>query len=239
MAIYAISDLHLAMSIDKPMDVFGWKWTNYMEKLKINWSDTVTDEDFVIIPGDISWATYIEQAKEDFEFIEGLPGRKIISKGNHDYWWTTHSKLQQFVSANGFKTIEFMQNNSYDLGSMIVCGTRGWISPGDDGFNSDDRKIYNRELQRLELSLKSAPVEDGKRIVVAMHYPPFNSKREPTDFVELMARYNVNLCLYGHLHGDSYKNAVIGNNNGLEFKLISADYLDFKPLKLQQANDNV
>lgn len=234
LAIYAISDLHLAISIDKPMDVFGWKWSNYMDKLKNNWLETITDNDIVIIPGDISWATYVDQAKADFEFIDSLPGRKIISKGNHDYWWTTHRKLQQFLAAHGFTTIEFMQNNSYNLGNVVVCGTRGWISPGDDGFSSEDSKIYNRELQRLELSLKSAVIEEGKYIVVAMHYPPFNSKKEPTGFVELMCRYNVNLCIYGHLHGESYKSAVVGNNNGLEFRLISADYLDFKPIKIYE-----
>ncbi|MDP4182485.1 MAG: metallophosphoesterase [Bacillota bacterium] len=232
MAIYAISDLHLAKSIDKPMDIFGQNWSNYMERLKYNWEETVSESDVVIIPGDISWATYLEQAEEDFKFIEGLPGKKIISKGNHDYWWTTHSKLQQFLIKNGFKTIEFMQNNSYNFGNITICGTRGWICPGDDGFRGDDRKIYNREVQRLELSLKSAPVGDDIDIIVAMHYSPFNSKKESTDFVELMYKYKVKLCIYGHLHGEGFKNAVMGNNNGLEFKFISADYLEFKPIRI-------
>ncbi len=232
MAFYAISDLHLALSIDKPMDVFGQKWSNYMQRLESNWNDTIRPEDYVIIPGDISWATYLEQAVEDFNFIDSLPGNKIISKGNHDYWWTTHSKLEQFLTGNNFSSIHFMHNNSVKVGNIAVCGTRGWICPGDDGFGADDKKIYNRELQRLDLSIKSALAMNADNIIVALHYPPFNSKKQPAEFLEIMKKYEVRLCVYGHLHGEGFKNAVEGEFDGIAFKLVSADFLGFNPMRL-------
>jgi hypothetical protein len=231
-AFYAISDLHLALSIDKPMDVFGQKWSNYMQRLESNWNDTIRPEDYVIIPGDISWATYLEQAVEDFNFIDSLPGNKIISKGNHDYWWTTHSKLEQFLTGNNFSSIHFMHNNSVKVGNIAVCGTRGWICPGDDGFGADDKKIYNRELQRLDLSIKSALAMNADNIIVALHYPPFNSKKQPAEFLEIMKKYEVRLCVYGHLHGEGFKNAVEGEFDGIAFKLVSADFLGFNPMRL-------
>lgn len=232
MAIYAISDLHLALSIDKPMDVFGGRWSNYMERIREQWNRTVPEDGLVLIPGDISWATYLEQAIDDFKFIDMLPGNKIISKGNHDYWWTTLNKLQRFLEDNGFSSIRFMHNNSFKLGKTIVCGSRGWICPGSDDFGAEDRKIYNRELQRLELSLKSTQKAENEVLIAALHYPPFNSKREPTEFVEIMQQYNVNVCIYGHLHGESFRNAVVGRVAGVDFQLVSADYLGFKPLEL-------
>ncbi len=229
MAVYAISDLHLALSIDKPMDVFGGRWTNYMEKLKTSWEQTVKGDDCVIIPGDISWATYLGQAVFDFQFIESLPGRKIISKGNHDYWWTTHSKLEKFLEENGFRTISFMHNNSFIFENVAVCGTRGWKCPGEEDFGAEDRKIFNREIIRLEMSLQSVG-SSAERIVATLHYPPFNSKREPSEFVELMRKYNVWKCIYGHLHGESCKNAVTGDVLGIGFVLASADHLGFQPM---------
>ena len=234
MALYAISDLHLALSADKPMDIFGAGWSNYMERLQTHWRAAVTDGDTVVIPGDISWATYLDNAVEDFKFIDSLPGEKIISKGNHDYWWTTMSKLEGFLSHNGFSTIKFMHNNSFKVEGNVICGTRGWKLPGDDGFGAEDRKIYNRELQRLELSLKSTEVLPGERLVVAMHFPVFNSKSAFSDFLEIMQRYGVSLCIYGHLHGEAFQNAFEGTRQGVEFRLVSADYLAFKPLKLEK-----
>ncbi len=232
MAFYAISDLHLALSTDKPMDVFGARWSNYMDRLTEQWRATVADEDTVVLPGDISWATYLENAVEDFRFIDSLPGRKIISKGNHDYWWTTLSKLEKFLTGNGFSTIRFMHNNSFRVESNVICGTRGWKMPGDDGFTAEDRKIYQRELQRLELSLKSVEVLPGDRLIAAMHFPVFNSKGVSSEFLEVMQRYGVSLCIYGHLHGDAFKNAVDGMREGVEFRLVSADYLEFRPVML-------
>jgi predicted phosphohydrolase len=216
------------------MDVFGEKWSNYMERLKDNWEQTVDREDFVVIPGDISWATYLEQAVEDFKFIEALPGKKSISKGNHDYWWTTMSKLEKFLSQYNFQSIGFMHNNSFKLGNLSVCGTRGWKCPGDDDFSQEDKKIYDRELQRLELSLKSTvSSSDGSTIMVAMHYPPFSPKGETSEFVEIMRKYDVKKCIYGHLHGGSTKNAVVGYKSGIEFNLVSSDFLSFMPLMLE------
>jgi uncharacterized protein len=231
MAIYAISDLHLALSIDKPMDIFGNRWTNYMDRIKSEWLQTVGEEDWVILPGDISWATYLEQAVADFRYIDSLPGRKIISKGNHDYWWTTHSKLEKFLEENALTTIRFMHNNSFRLGHSIICGTRGWDYPGEEG-SAEDQKIYKRELQRLELSLKSVEREPGDELLVALHYPPFSAKREPGEFVNIMSRYGVKQCIYGHLHGEGFRNAVEGEINGIRFYLVSSDYLYFKPLRL-------
>ena len=233
MAVFAISDLHLALSIDKPMDIFGDRWSNYMEKLRESWKERVTREDSVIIPGDISWATYLEQALLDFRYIESLPGIKIISKGNHDYWWTTVRKLEQFLTSNNLKTIRFMHNNSFRIENFVLCGTRGWKCPGDEDFGTQDRKIYLRELQRLEISLKSAAATDKEYLIAALHYPPFNSKGDPSQFVEVMKRYGVRICIYGHLHGECLKRAVSGVVEGIDFRLVSADYLNYQPLELK------
>ncbi|MEN6313519.1 MAG: metallophosphoesterase [Clostridiaceae bacterium] len=232
MAIYAISDLHLALSVDKPMDVFGARWSNYMDRLEENWRSTVDTNDYVLIPGDISWATYLSQAYKDFSFIEQLPGIKIISKGNHDYWWTTKNKLDKFLSENGFSSIHFMHNNSFTIEDTAVCGTRGWEMPGEDGFNAEDAKIYSRELQRLELSLKSAVVPDNGRLIAAMHFPVFNSNGVFSEFLGIMEKYRVQLCIYGHLHGEAHKYAVEGTVRGVEFRLVAADRLGFRPLRL-------
>ena len=170
MSVFAISDLHLALGIDKPMDIFGARWANYMERLESNWNNTVGENDYVLVPGDISWATYLEQAYRDFLFLDRLPGKKIISKGNHDYWWTTKSKLDKFVAENGFSSISFLHNNSYTVEKAAICGTRGWNMPGEAGFSDEDEKIYLRELQRLELSLKSATVPEGGKLIAATHF---------------------------------------------------------------------
>lgn len=232
MPIYAISDLHLALSIDKPMDIFGDRWKNYMERLKLAWSQTVTSNDYVIIPGDISWATYLANAVEDFNFIEALPGKKIISKGNHDYWWTTMNKLENFINKNNYSTISFMHNNSFRIENAIICGTRGWSCPGDNDFTDEDRKIYNRELQRLELSFKDCKRDDESIVIAALHFPPFNSKKEPSGFVDILKKYGVNKCIYGHLHGQNSSNVVDGDYDGIEYRLVSADYLNFRPILL-------
>jgi predicted phosphohydrolase len=231
MAIYAISDLHLALSVDKPMDVFGEGWADYMDRLEQNWRSTVTEGDYVLVPGDISWATYLEEAREDFSFIHGLPGKKIISKGNHDYWWTTKSKLDGFVRENGYSSIRFLHNNSYCIEGVAICGTRGWNIPGEAGFTDEDNKIYQRELKRLELSLDNACAAGGC-IVAALHFPPFNSQGVFSEFFDIMLKYNVKICIYGHLHGAARKTSVEGIINGVEFKLVAADHLEFKPKRL-------
>jgi predicted phosphohydrolase len=232
MSVFAISDLHLALSVDKPMDVFGSRWANYMERLESNWRAVVSQEDTVLMPGDISWATYLEDAVADFEFIDSLPGNKIISKGNHDYWWTTARKLELFKQEKKLTTINFLHNNSYRIDDVVVCGTRGCMMPEEDSLDEEDRKIYNRELQRLELSLKNAEIGEGDKLIVAMHYPVCNTKGVFSGFLDIMEKYNTNLCIYGHLHSYSLANAFEGVKNGIDFKLVSADHLEFKPLKL-------
>lgn len=232
MAIFAISDLHLALSVDKPMDVFGARWSNYMERLEENWHSTVGVNDHVLIPGDISWATYLEQAYEDFLFIDKLPGKKIISKGNHDYWWTTKNKLDKFINENGFSSIRFMHNNSYTVESAVVCGTRGWTMPGEEGFSAEDSKIYQRELVRLELSMKSAELPENGCLIAALHFPSFNSKGVFSGFLDIMHKYDVKYCIYGHLHGEAHRNAIEGLVDGIDFRLVAADRLGFKPMKL-------
>lgn len=233
MSIYAISDLHLSSDNKKSMEVFGDKWTDYMNRIKENWVNSITKEDIVIMPGDISWGMYIEESVDDFVFLNELPGTKVILKGNHDYWWETISKLNKFISDNLFNNILFLNNNSYLFGDTLICGTRGWNSPDSEGFSKDDEKIFSREVQRLKLSLESSMSKNYNNIITAFHYPPFDSNGSIIQQIkELLVQYNVRICLYGHLHGESTKCAVEGEKEGIEFKLVSADYLGFKPVKV-------
>jgi hypothetical protein len=211
------------------MDVFGPRWSRYMERLETEWKAIVTSEDTVLLPGDISWATYLEEAYKDFAFLEQLPGKKIISKGNHDYWWTTLSKLEKFLALHEFRSISFLHNNSYKLGENVICGARGWKVPGDDDFSAEDRKIYNRELQRLELSIRNAAAGPGENVLVAMHYPPISPKGDLSGFMEIMLAHGVKTCIYGHLHGEAHKRAFEGNINGIDIRFVSADFLGFRP----------
>lgn len=235
MSIFAIGDLHLSFNNPKPMDIFGEHWAGHEEKIKNNWIENVKNDDLVILPGDFSWETYLDDTKLDFAYLNGLPGRKILLKGNHDYWWTTLTSMKKFLNENNFTNIEFLYNNSYEFENKIICGTRGWsIIDGEA-----DKKLINRELIRLELSLKEGINKYGtdKEIIVFMHYPPITKAKiisdEETEFVELMKKYNVKKCYYGHLHGASINEAVEGNVEGVEFKLVSADGLDFSLLKIQ------
>lgn len=230
MALYAIADLHLPLGIDKPMDIFGKAWENYVERLADNWQSTVSEKDTVVLAGDFSWATYLEQSTKDFEYLHKLNGKKILLKGNHDYWWTTMNKLREFTSKNGFTDVDFLQNNSFIYEDTAICGTRGWIHPAWDNFTSEDRKIFDREVLRLELSLNSA--KDYRDIYVFTHYPPMSVTLESNEFVEMMKKYPVSRCIYGHLHGASHRNAVEGIVDGIEYKLSAGDYLGFVPFKL-------
>lgn len=230
MALYTIADLHLPLGVDKPMDIFGNRWENYIEKLSDNWQSNVTDNDVVVIAGDFSWATYLEESFKDFKFLNNLNGKKIILKGNHDYWWTTKNKLQKFISENGFKNIEFLHNNSYMYNDIAICGTRGWMHPEWTNITSKDTKIFKREVLRLEFSINTA--KDYKDIFVFTHYPPMSDKLEKNEFSDVLERYNVSKCLYGHLHSYSHKYAINSTVRGVEYKLISGDYIDFMPVKL-------
>ena len=234
MSIYVIADLHLSFAVNKPMNIFGDNWDNHAEKIKKDWLLKVKPEDTVILPGDFSWATYIEDARLDFQYLNELPGRKILLKGNHDYWWTTVKKMNEFIKENNFANIDFLYNNSYLVENKVIVGTRGWCL--QDG--EENRKMINRENERLKLSLKHAIDNYGadKEIIAFMHYPPINSTEllgNPfIDFYKTLRQYDIKECYYGHLHGNSHKDAIEGNVGKINFHLISADYLDFKLMKI-------
>jgi len=233
MSIYAIADLHLSLNTDKPMDIFGINWENHVEKIKKDWIEKVKDEDTVLIPGDFSWETYLEDTYKDFKFLDSLPGRKILLKGNHDYWWTTLTNIKNYLKENNFNTIDILFNNSYEVEGCVIAGTRGW-----DYTKLNEIKIIEREIGRLELSLKDAKRKnENKDIIVCMHYPPISKNYLENEFerkiLYLLKEYNVKKCIYGHLHGNSHSGAIIGIKEGIEFSLVSADYLDFKLLELK------
>ncbi len=229
-AIFAISDLHLSFGTDKPMNIFGSNWERYTERLFENWQSKVKEEDVVIIPGDISWAMYIEDAYEDFKFIESLNGTKILLKGNHDYWWTTVKKMENYLKNNGFDTIKILNNTAYLCGNIAICGTRGWNCVPQDS-QSDDKKIFDREKIRLVLSLENAKSLNPEKIIVAMHYPPISEGGN--DFSDILKEYGVDRCIYGHLHGPAHQNAIEGEVDGIKINLVSGDYINFNPLFLE------
>ncbi len=230
MALYTISDLHLPLGIDKPMDIFGSKWENYVEKLADNWQTKIGNSDLVVLPGDFSWATYLEEAYADFDFLNRLNGTKILLKGNHDYWWATMNKLNEFVANNGFFSIKFLHNNHFMYEDTAICGTRGWKNPMWAGFDAEDKKIFDREVIRLKISLEGAKNASSK--IVFTHYPPMSMTGETNAFTETLEQNEVSMCLYGHLHSHSHKNAVLGNIRGVYYNLVSGDYIDFDPLKI-------
>lgn len=231
MAIYVIADLHLSFSVDKPMDIFGWG--NHAEKIRENWLKKVKSEDTVILPGDFSWATYLEETYKDFEFLNALPGKKIMSKGNHDYWWNTVTSMNKYLKENNFENIEFLYNNAHLVEDKILVGTRGWVN----SWKSDENyKILKRENDRLKLSIQDGIKKFGesKEMIAFIHYPPFYKENVPEeiDFIKTLEKYNIKKCYYAHLHGDSHREAIEGNVNGIEFKLVSSDYLNFDLLKI-------
>ena len=228
MGLYAIGDLHLSFDerIQKPMDIFGPSWVNHHEKVRKNWEEKVGEEDLVIIPGDVSWGLRADEAMADLRWIHRLPGRKVITKGNHDLWWTSVTRLNRL-----YDDMTFLQNHCYMTAEGIaVCGTRGWICPGTEGFDEHDEKIYNRELLRLEFSLKEAEKAGAKMTIAALHYPPTNDKLQGSGFTRMLEDFNVQMCVYGHLHGkDAFKNGIKGVFNGIEYRLVSLDYVEGEP----------
>lgn len=228
MAIYALADLHLSFGTNKPMDVFGEAWGDYTEKIKTNWHSVVTKQDLVVIPGDVSWATYLEDAYNDFKFINELPGNKVILKGNHDYWWTTLSKMEKFLNENSFDTIKILNNTAIEFENAAICGTRGWWYK--EGQTEDDEKILDREKKRLVLALEEAVKLKKDRIIVGIHYPPIDKDSPNRDFFEIMKQYGVETCVYGHLHSFSHKNAVVGEVEGINLKLVAGDFVNFMPV---------
>ena len=227
MSLYAIGDLHLCMGAPKPMDVFGGAWVGYMEKLKSGLS-VVGPEDTTVLLGDLSWALDLESAKADFSWIDEIPGRKIILKGNHDYWWSTAKKFYEFCENNGFSDQWILNNNHFEYEGFAICGTRGWFFE-EERSGEHDEKVFRRELLRLESSLKSAG-ELPK--IVFLHYPPLYKGYCCQPILDLLSQYGVRQCYYGHLHGASHGLALEGMWNGVEFKLVSADRLDFKPFQV-------
>ena len=223
MALYAIGDTHLSFSANKPMDVFGGGWEGYVDKLSQGLG-VLKEEDTLVLCGDISWGMSLEEARADFAFLDALPGRKLILKGNHDYWWNTASKMSRFFAQEGFTTLNILHNNSYTYGPYALCGTRGWFYEEEqDGHNE---KVFNRELIRLEAYLKAAG--EGEKICF-LHYPPIYRGYRCPEIIRLLEQYGVSRCYYGHLHGGSHRLAVEGRQGSVEYHLVSADFLRFQP----------
>lgn len=235
MAIYTIADLHLSFSEDKPMSVFGENWEGHAEKIKSNWIKKVKPDDTVVLPGDFSWAMYLENTYKDFEYLNSLPGKKILLKGNHDYWWTTLTNMRKYLKENNFENIDFIGNNSYLVEDKIIAGTRGWNLLESE----DSEKMINRESIRLKLSIEDGIKRYGKdkEIIVFIHYPPITQNgihnHQLLHFVEIMKEYGIKKCYYGHLHGKSHEDAVEGEYQGIDFKLVSSDYLKFDLIEVK------
>lgn len=224
--IYAISDLHLSLGGEKPMDIFGSQWQDHHLKLQENWTRSVKDDDIVIIGGDFSWALKLEEARDDFSFVHQLPGNKVLFKGNHDYWWQSYSKVKKALPPS----IQAVQNNyvAYQ-GRLALCGTRGWTAPGGENYTAQDEKIYQRELIRLRLSLTKAQEDGFGEFIVTLHYPPFTSRGEDTGFTAIMEEFAVRICLYGHLHGVDQQSVFQGERDGISYFFVAADFLNFNP----------
>lgn len=226
MALFAIADLHLSMGTDKPMDIFKG-WQDYSSRLENNWRNLVSDSDTVVVAGDISWAMRLEECYEDFSFLNSLPGKKILLKGNHDYWWATKKKIDEYLDINGFDTISILFNNSFTVDNITICGSRGWYYDAD---TDADIKVINREVGRLKLSLDSISDKDCTPIVF-LHYPPVYSDLECKEIMDVLKDYGIKECYYGHLHGaHTHKNAVTGMYKDINMHLISTDYVDFTPV---------
>ena len=224
MALYAMGDLHLCLGAPKPMDIFGGAWVGYMDKLKEGVSH-ITADDTTVLLGDLSWALDLDSAAQDFAWINEIPGRKIILKSNHDYWWSTVAKFNKFCQANGFENMHLLNNNHFEYGDWAICGTRGWFFE-EERSGQHDEKVFRRELCRLEASLKSA---GEKNKMVFLHYPPRYKGYECREILELLEAYGVRRCYYGHLHGGSHKLAMEGLWDGVEYRLVAADYIGFRP----------
>ena len=240
MKIFAIGDLHLSENpaVEKPMDIFGEAWEGHAQKLNKAWSESVDDTDVVIIAGDLSWGLTLDEAIPDLKFVYDLPGTKLIFKGNHDLWWqsiTKNNAVFKDKDGNLDKTMNFIQNHAYVVGDVAICGTRGWICPGDREFTQHDQKIYDREVLRLRMSLDDAVEQGAKEIIAVLHYPPTNDKQQESEFTKVLSEYKVKTCVYGHLHGrDNFKRGLSGIFNGVEYKLCSLDYIDCKPILVKE-----
>ncbi len=227
MAVYALGDLHLSFARPKPMYIFGPGWDNHPQKVRQNWNRTVSDGDLTIIPGDISWAMKLEEAAADLNWLAGLNGQKLLIRGNHDYWWTSIGKVRAALPEG----LHALQNDHFPWGSLAICGTRGWLCPGEEGFNSQhDEKIYRRELLRLQMSLESARKAGFTEIVAALHYPPYNRRGQSSGFTDLLEQYGVKICVFGHIHDAGREYIFQGRRNGVTYRFAAADGVDFTPV---------
>ena len=232
MSVYTLADLHLSFSVDKPMDIFGPNWQAHTEKLLEYWNYMVKNEDTVIVGGDISWSMNVEEAYEDFKFINELNGNKIIMKGNHDYWWQSLKKLNEFVEENSFDTIRFMHNSAYEVENIIVAGSRGWSC--ESSPSAQDKKIIDREAIRFDLSIKEAERlrgDSGKEIVVFSHYPVLTPGEETSPILEVLVKHGIKRLYYGHLHQVN-ESRLIKRAGGIDLELVSADYRMFTPVRI-------
>lgn len=230
MALFALADLHFGRGINKTMDIFGEPWINHMDKTINNWENIIDDNDTVLIPGDICWAKKLSDAKTDLDLINSLPGKKVLLMGNHDYWWDSQNKVTA-----AYPSMFFLKNNFYQYNDTAICGSRGWICPNEIKFDESDKKVYKRECIRLKLSLDMAVNSGyGDKIIVMMHYPPMNDKHEASGFTELITQYRgIKKVIYGHLHGqESIGQRFEGILNNVEYKLVSADFVNFRPVKI-------
>ncbi len=230
MKVYCIGDLHLPGNSEKPMDVFGHAWDDHPARIAEAWRDAVGSDDLVLIPGDISWAMRLEDAREDLALIGSLPGTKLLLRGNHDYWWNSISKVRASLPEGCFA----LQNDAFFFGDFAVAGSRGWVCPGSSGFSEqEDRGIYERELIRFGMSLEAAGT--GRRLITMLHFPPFNEKRMLSGFTALIEKHGVETAVYGHLHDKACTVAFEGMRNGVAYLLCSADHIGFMPRLIAQA----
>lgn len=228
MALFAIADLHFSFAKPKPMDIFGANWQNHANRIIEHWQNTITPQDTLLLPGDISWAMHLPDAQKDLAVIDHLPGKKILLSGNHDYWWKSSAKLE-----GQFPAMKFLKNGAIPYEDYFICGTRGWTCPNDISFTKEDEKIYKREQIRLRLSLDTAMYQGAKQIIVMLHYPPVNDKHEPSAFTEIFKSYPITTVVYGHLHGtESHKQALQGNLDDISYHLVASDYLNFCPKRI-------
>ena len=226
MKIFAISDLHISTNTNKPMDVFGENWVDYLDKIRADWQEKVTDDDIVLVGGDISWAMTIDDAKKDVSTFSDLKGKKVLIKGNHDYWWSGIGKVRDMLPENFFA----LQNDSIRFDGVVICGSRCWSVPGSPDFNQQDMKIYLRETERLKLSLKDAQKlkQDGDKLIALIHFPPFNVRREDSLFTSIFEEFKVDSVIYGHLHGKNVRADKLVIKNNIKYYLTSCDQVNNK-----------